>query len=83
MTVDRGTADAANALQYKFSTAKPPLSFPDKVDNSDAPFQPRLKIKHHAQVEWNPNGCFVTVSLRNRDGRRGRLREPLHLRDFQ
>ena len=83
MTVDRGTADAENALKYKFSTMKPQLSFPDKVDNSDAPFQPRLKIKHNAQVEWNPNGSVVVLLLTNRDQRRGFLRESLHLRDFQ
>lgn len=54
--MERGTAETENALKYKFSMKKPQLSFPDKVDNTDAPFQPRLKTKLNAQVEWNPTG---------------------------
>ena len=55
--MERGTAETENALKYKFSMKKPQLSFSDKVDNTEAPFQPRLKTKLHAQVEWNPNGA--------------------------
>jgi exosome complex exonuclease RRP6 len=31
-----------------FALMRPQVAFPDKVDNSDAPFVPKLKFKHHA-----------------------------------
>lgn len=40
-------------MKYSSSLNKPQLSFKDAIDNSSAPFQPQLKIKHNSKVEWN------------------------------
>ena len=43
-------------ITYKSSLEKPQLAFTDGVDNSAAPFQPKLKVKHNAQMPWSPSG---------------------------
>ena len=55
-TVDRGQAVNENVITYKSSLEKPQLAFTDKVDNTDTPFQPRLRIKHNSQMDWSVEG---------------------------
>ncbi|KAK8794410.1 hypothetical protein JH06_1619 [Blastocystis sp. subtype 4] len=52
-TVDRGSAVKENVITYKASLDKPQLAFTDGVDNSKTPFQPKLKVKHNAQMNWS------------------------------
>lgn len=54
--MDRGSAVKENVITYKASLDKPQLSFTDGVDNSKTPFQPKLKVKHNAQMNWSLDG---------------------------
>ena len=80
MEFSRGSAAQANVVKYNDAVEKPQLRFKDFVDNSDAPFVPRLKIKHNALVEWNPAGRFGH-SLQIRRKRSGSARKPLSFRN--
>ena len=57
-TVNRGSAVKENVITYKASLDKPQLAFTDGVDNSETPFQPKLKVKHNAQMNWSLEGIF-------------------------
>ena len=59
MSINRGNAEKENVVKYNSFLEKPQLAFKDGVDNSDAPFQLKLKTKHHAQIDWNENGIIV------------------------
>ena len=67
-------------VKYNDAVEKPQLRFKDFVDNSEAPFVPRLKVKHNAMVEWNVSGRF-SVSPLSRRQRIGSPRKPLSLRN--
>ena len=56
--MDRGSAVKENVITYKASLDKPQLAFTDGVDNSKTPFQPKLKVKHNAQMNWSLDGMI-------------------------
>ena len=56
--MDRGSAVKENVITYKASLDKPQLAFTDGVDNSETPFQPKLKVKHNAQMNWSLDGVI-------------------------
>ena len=56
--MNRGSAVKENVITYKASLDKPQLAFTDGVDNSETPFQPKLKVKHNAQMNWSLEGIF-------------------------
>lgn len=72
VSINRGDAAKENVVKYNSSLDKPQLSFKDAVDNTDTPFQPKLKIKHHSQIEWNANGilfeCLIISIDMNESG---------------
>ena len=56
--MDRGSAVKENVITYKASLDKPQLAFTDGVDNSKTPFQPKLKVKHNAQMNLSLDGMI-------------------------
>lgn len=68
-------------VKYNDAVEKPQLRFKDFVDNSEAPFVPRLKVKHNAMVEWNVSGGFSVSPFSSRRQRIGSPRKPLSLRN--